>query len=157
MDPTRTVPEHPEAGTAPQNGADTPVHYDIHVYYNGACPVCRSEIHHYRKVARRHGVDGIAWTDITTEAGLLSPWGVDDDAIVRRLHVVDGEGRLLAGVDGFIEIWKRLPRYGWLARLSAVRWIKPLADVLYDRVLAAALYRWNKAKGRVPPPPAPTA
>ena len=128
---------------------------DIHVYYNGACPICRSEIHHYRGIAESHGVASIAWTDITTRAGLLLSWGVSDDAIVRRLHVVDGDGRLLAGVDAFIEIWKRLPPYGWLARLASVGWIKPLADALYDKVLAAALYRWNKAKGRVPPPPAP--
>jgi predicted DCC family thiol-disulfide oxidoreductase YuxK len=125
----------------------------IHVYYNGACPVCRTEIDHYRRLAGRRGVTGIAWTDITTRAGLLAPWGVDDDAIVRRLHVVDADGRLLAGVDGFIEVWKRLPRYGWLARLASVGWIKPIADWLYDKVLAAALYRWNKATGRVPPAP----
>jgi predicted DCC family thiol-disulfide oxidoreductase YuxK len=149
MEQPRTSPD-----TFPQGSARTAPRdpSGIQVYYNGACPVCRTEIHHYRGIAERRGVTGIVWIDITSQAGLLSPWGVDDDAIVRRLHVVDGDGRLLAGVDAFIEIWKRLPRYCWLARLAAVGWIKPLADVLYDRVLAAALYRWNKAKGRVPPP-----
>lgn len=145
--------------TLPDASPETQVQHEagLQVYYNGACPVCRSEIHHYRDVAARHGVDGIVWTDITTRAGLLAPWGVDDDAIVRRLHVVNPQGHLLAGVDGFIEIWQRLPRHEWLARLASVGWIKPLADVLYDRVLAVALYRWNKAKGRVPPAPDPAA
>ncbi|MDF1793072.1 MAG: DUF393 domain-containing protein, partial [Thalassobaculaceae bacterium] len=127
---------------------------EIHVFYNGACPVCRSEIDHYRRIADRHRLTALAWTDITSRAGTLAPWGVDDDAVVRRLHVVGADGRLLAGVDAFIEIWARLPRYGWLARLASVAWIKPLAALLYDKVLALALYRWNKANGRVPPAPA---
>lgn len=128
---------------------------DIHVYYNGACPVCRTEIEHYRRIADRHDLDGLGWTDITTRANTLAPWGIDDDTVVRRLHVVDGAGRLFAGVDGFILIWARLPRYRWLAKTASVGWIKPVAHVLYERILAPALYRWNKAKGRVPP--APTA
>lgn len=127
----------------------------VTVYYNGACPVCRTEIRHYQRIAERYGVTTLGWVDITARAGTLDTYGIDDDAIIRRLHVVGPDGRLLAGVDAFIAVWARLPRYGWLARLAAVAWIKPLAQALYDRVLAPALYRWNKAAGRVPPVPAP--
>jgi len=123
----------------------------VRVFFNGACPICRTEIRHYRDIADRHGVTTLAWTDVTERAGALEAWGVDDDAVIRRLHVVGGDNRLLAGVDAFIEIWRRLPRYGWLARIAAVGWVKPLAETVYDRLLAPALYRWNKAKGRVPP------
>lgn len=127
----------------------------VRVYYNGACPVCRTEINHYRRLAERHGISTLAWTDITARANTLAPWGIDDDAVIRRLHVVDADDRLLFGVDGFIEVWARLPGYGWLARLAARPWIRPVAELLYERMLAPGLYRWNKATGRVPP--APTA
>lgn len=123
----------------------------IRVYYNGACPLCRAEIHHYRRIADKRGVETLSWVDITERAGTLAAFGIDDDAIIRRLHVVDGQDRLLAGVDAFIEIWERVPGYRWLGRLAAIRWIKPLAELLYDHVLAKALYHWNKRAGRVPP------
>lgn len=148
-----TPQSSPETSPAAEDRGTHPRPRGIRVFYNGACPVCRTEIDHYRRIAERRGVTTLAWTDITERANTLEPWGVDDDTVIRRLHVVDADGRLLAGVDGFIEIWQRLPRHEWLARLASVGWIKPLADVLYDRVLAVALYRWNKAKGRVPPAP----
>lgn len=132
-----------------QNTADSAE--PIRVYYNGACPICRAEIQHYQKIANRHEGAALGWCDVTGSPGTLAAIGVDDDAAIRRLHVVDGEGRLLAGVEAFIAIWARLPGYRWLARIAAVSWIKPIAHVLYDNVLAAVLYRWNKAKGRVPP------
>lgn len=133
------------------NDIPTPAAGGLRVYYNGSCPVCRMEIHHYRRIAERNDLIGLDWTDITERANTLAPWGIDDDTVIRRLHVVDDGGRLYAGVDGFILIWERLPRYRWLGGLASVPWIKPIADFVYDRVLAPALYRWNKATGRVPP------
>ncbi len=124
---------------------------EISVYYNGACPVCRTEIEHYQRRAARHGAGGLGWCDVTAAPGTLADRGIDDDAVIRRLHVVDAQGKVLAGVDAFIALWDKLPGYRWLARLARVAWVRPIADIIYDRALAPAPYHWNKATGRVPP------
>ena len=152
------MPQWPARKPSQINGMDTQIAADrsdvsLRVYYNGSCPLCRVEIEHYRKRADRHGVNGVVWQDVTAAPGVLAGLGLDDDAVVRRLHVVDNEGRLHAGVDAFVAVWQRIPGYQWMARIATVRWVRPVAEILYERVLAPALYRWNKATGRVPPSP----
>jgi predicted DCC family thiol-disulfide oxidoreductase YuxK len=116
------------------------------VFYNGACPVCRREIEHYRCKARRQGVR-FDWQDVSTEPDALREVGLDPDTARRRLHVVDQDGRLLAGIPAFRVIWRRLRGFRWLA--SAVRpgWVQPLATALYEP-LALALYRWDQRRRR---------
>lgn len=115
-------------------------------YYNGACPVCRREIEHYRR-----GADGdrVVWHDLGREPEALAGFGVDRAGAKRRLHVLDEAGRLHSGVDAFIVIWQRMPRYRWLGRLVGSRWLRPWADGLYDRVLAPLLFTWNRRRGRI--------
>ncbi len=117
------------------------------VYYNGGCPVCRTEIEHYKALARRSNAP-LVWIDIKAHPTALEAWRIDADAATRRLHVAEEGGRrLLAGVDAFIAVWQRLPRYRRLASLAERRWAKPLAEALYEGIAAPALYRWNKWRG----------
>lgn len=115
-------------------------------FYNGACPVCRFEIEHYRQ-----GPDGdrVGWRDLSVEPEALASFGIDRAGAKKRLHVLDESGRLHDGIDAFAVIWRHLPRYRWLARLVAWRPVKPLAAALYDHVLAPALFHWNRRKGRI--------
>lgn len=117
---------------------------DLVTYYNGACPVCRMEIAHYR----RRDADGLGWRDIATDDVALAEIGVTRDEAKKRLHVRLADGRIVTGVDAFIEIWRRLPGFGWLAGLASHGMIKPAADFLYDRILAPALFAWNRYRGR---------
>ena len=107
------------------------------VLYNDACPVCRAEIRHYARHAEREGLP-IAFDDLGSDA--LAGWGVDADAAARRLHVLH-DGRVSSGIPAFLVLWSRMPRYRWLARLVGAPVIRPLAVLVYDRVLAPALYR----------------
>ena len=114
------------------------------VLYNGSCPVCRTEIEHYQKLDR--DTDRLAWRDIgaTDQA---AGCGVGPEALRRRLHVVDTDGRLLVGVPAFARIWQELPRYRWLARLVDRPVVRPLAAWLYEP-LAAGLYAWDRRRRR---------
>jgi len=114
------------------------------VLYNGSCPVCRTEIEHYQKLDR--DTDRLAWRDIgaTDQA---AGCGVGPEALRRRLHVVDADGRLLVGVPAFARIWQELPRYRWLARLVDRPVVRPLAAWLYEP-LAAGLYAWDRRRRR---------
>lgn len=55
-------------------------------------------------------------------------------------------GRLLAGIEAFLAVWARLPRYRRLARVVGSRPVRPLAEAAYERVLAPLLYRLHRRR-----------
>lgn len=115
-------------------------------YYNGGCPVCRTEIEHYK-----NGPDGdrLTWLDLSQAPEALAGFGIDRAGAKRRLHVLDEAGRLHAGIDAFVLLWQRMPRYRWLGRLVAWGPVRPVAAALYDKVLAPLLFWWNRREGRI--------
>ncbi len=122
---------------------------DLTVFFNGACPICRREIAHYRRLAKQNAAP-LAWCDLANDATALAARGVGGDEAVRRLHAIDSDGRLLVGLDAFTAIWERLPRWAWLA--SALRWrpARWLMAQLYERVAApllAALHQRRRRRG----------
>jgi len=86
------------------------------VYFDGACPLCRAEIAHYRKTDR----DGaLCFVDISaTDAAL--PSGLTQQQAMQRFHVRAGNGSLLSGAAAFVEVWSRLPKWRWAARAAAL-------------------------------------
>ncbi len=116
------------------------------VLYNGACPLCRREIEHYRHLDAR-AANALDFTDISEPAVILTRLGLSQDETKRRLHVVDAEGRLLVGVPAFAAIWASLPAYHWLANI--VQWpvLRSLLAWLYEGV-AFGLYRWDLRRQR---------
>lgn len=115
--------------------------------YNGACPICRAEIDHYRRYAGPRAL-ALDWTDISVDTVWLDRLGVDRDAVKKRLHVVAPDGRVHVGVDAFAALWAEMPRYRWLYRLVRAPLVKQAAAALYDHVLAPALFAWNRRRGR---------
>jgi predicted DCC family thiol-disulfide oxidoreductase YuxK len=116
--------------------------------YNGSCPVCRVEIDHYRSQDARQNL-GLGWVDIGRTPAAAEALGFDPDAVRKRLHVLDAEGKVHIGIDGFLLLWSHLPRYRWLGRLVAKPWLKPLAVALYDRVLAPLLFAWDRRRRKI--------
>ncbi len=112
----------------------------VTVYYNGGCPVCSREIAHYRR--RAGEAEAIAWCDI--DAGV--PPGLDGEAVRRRLHVLDGSGRMHRGAAAFAVLWERVPGYRWLARLVRLPGVGRLAAWVYDHLLAPPLYAWDRRR-----------
>ncbi|KPQ15048.1 MAG: hypothetical protein HLUCCO18_13595 [Rhodobacteraceae bacterium HLUCCO18] len=116
---------------------------DVHILYNGACPVCRAEIHHYRGSAEAAGAP-LRFDDLN--ASDLGGWRMTDDEAARRLHARLPDGRIVSGVEAFALIWERLPRYGWLARLVRLPGVRGLAGFAYNRLAAPFLYRRHKRR-----------
>jgi predicted DCC family thiol-disulfide oxidoreductase YuxK len=98
------------------------------VFYDGGCPLCRREIHHYQ---RRDQAKALAWVDITRDRQTLETYGLTQEQAMARLHVLDGQGRWQVGAWGFAVIWERLPGYRWLGRLVRGLRLLPLLDAAY--------------------------
>lgn len=107
---------------------------DLTVYYDGACPLCRAEIAHYRGLA---GAGRICFVDLAQAEGdaALGP-GLDLAAARARFHVRETDGRLVSGAAAFARLWRRLPRWRWLSRLVELRVfgrrpVLPVAEAAY--------------------------
>jgi predicted DCC family thiol-disulfide oxidoreductase YuxK len=103
--------------------------YQITVFYDGGCPLCRREIQHYR---RMRGADRVEWVDVTRQTEKLCDYGISLEQAMARFHVREiDSGRWLTGAYGFAALWRQLPAMRWLAiSLEALRLI-PAMDWLY--------------------------
>lgn len=135
---------NPSAPSRPPASAARPA---CETFYNGACPICRTEIRHYQGL---EDAGRLGWRNLADDPGALSAHGISAEDAVRRLHALDAEGRLHSGVDAFLLIWRNLGRYRWLAAIVGSRPIRPLADFIYERLAAPALVRFNRWRSRRP-------
>ena len=114
------------------------------VLYNGNCNVCSLEIKQYKKYSD-NSLLGIEFEDL--HSADLQSWGVDKDSAKKRLHVKKNN-KIYSGVDAFIKLWEDMPKYNKLARIAKQPLIYKLGNLLYDNILAPALYNKNKLKER---------
>ncbi|MGA1217959.1 MAG: thiol-disulfide oxidoreductase DCC family protein [Pseudomonadales bacterium] len=124
-----------------EGATDTP---EVRVLYNGSCPICATEIHHYQRYTEDAGLP-VAYDDLMTEA--VASWSVEEDTAAKALRVRQGD-RVYVGVDAFLVLWRAMPRYRLLARLVALPGIYHAACVVYDWVLAPALFWLHKRRQR---------
>ena len=117
------------------------------VWYNAKCPVCNAGIAWQgNRLVRAARAGVIEFRDIGREPDALARFGAGVEDVRRRLHAVDGDGRLYVGADCAIAIWLGTPGDVWLGRLLGLPVIRPIARVAYDR-FADVLYAWNRRKG----------
>ncbi len=112
------------------------------VYFDGACPVCRTEIAHYQ---RQRGGEAITWVDASScDDAALGP-GVDRAAALRRFHVREADGTLASGAAAFVVIWRRLPAFRWLATIASWRPVLAVLEVGYGLFLRVRPW-WRPAR-----------
>ena len=91
------------------------------IYFDGLCKACSAEINHYRKLP---GSESFDFVDITSLTFKPEDHGLDPVKVHKVMHVRDSNGVLHEGVDAFVTIWKEIPRYHFLARLSKKQFIR---------------------------------
>lgn len=118
------------------------------VYYDGACPLCTLEIKHY---ASRKEAAALRFVDVSQEGADLGA-GLAQDAALRRFHVRRADGTLLSGARAFVEIWRALPGWSWLAGLARLPGVVPLLELAYRLFLPVRpfLSRLARALGAKP-------
>jgi len=118
----------------------------VKVYYNGACPVCNASISNQRARMEACGLRA-EWFDIHANPQVLKELGLGQEEARKKLHVIDATGSIRVGADAFATLWRQTPGQGLLGHVIALPVFRVLARAGYN-LFAAALYRWNKAKGR---------
>ena len=110
------------------------------VYFDGACPLCRREIAHYQRV---DSAAALCFVDVSAP-GAPTPVGVDRHLALARFHVLAGDGRVVSGAAGFVELWSLLPGWRWAARLARVPGVLWLLELGYRLFLPLRprLARW---------------
>jgi predicted DCC family thiol-disulfide oxidoreductase YuxK len=98
------------------------------VYFDGACPVCASEIAGYR---RQPGAEACRWVDAAACADDELGPGLTRDRALGRFHVRRADGRLVDGVQGFAALWQVLPRTAWLGRIASFGPVPAMLEVAY--------------------------
>lgn len=101
------------------------------VYYDGSCPLCRTEIRHY---ASQKGAERLCFVDVTDMDGDLGE-DLDRNSALARFHVRRADGTLLSGAAGFTAIWQMLPRWRWAAKLSRIPGVPVLLELAYRAFL----------------------
>lgn len=91
------------------------------IFYDGACYLCSAEIDHYRKLKS----ETLDFVNIADPHFSAEKEGLDPHDVQIEMHVKTSNGKIIKGVDAFIEIWKHLPRYQWLVPLCNNRASKP--------------------------------
>ena len=108
------------------------------VYFNNSCNICRAEINLYKK----QNIKDIEWIDITDNKSAELETLKDDKALLRRLHIKDGE-KIIDGAEAFLLVWKKIPKYKFLYTFFKTPIIYTLFSYFYE-IIAFFLYLKNK-------------
>jgi uncharacterized protein (TIGR01777 family) len=130
---------------APPQGALPP----LSVYYDEPCPVCRSEMAHYRAAAERAGC-AVQFKPIGASTYDAVSYRLSDADLRRRLYLIDREGQMVSGVDAFLALWNALPGFRWGARLVRLPVVYQFADLVYEGICVPALAIMNRHRLRRP-------
>lgn len=117
--------------------------------YDGDCPMCRASALWLLRRAMAGGARGLEILPCRSPARRRRYPQINDEACLSAMQLVLPDGRVLAGADAVPEILRRIPRWGWLARLLALPAVRPVARRLY-RWVADNRMRLSCALSRSP-------
>ena len=87
----------------------------LKIFYDGACLVCHTEIEIYRK----HDINSkLEFVDISLKEFNEVDYPVTKKHFNKYFHIQTPSGLFLHGVPAFMEIWKVLPKWNWVERLT---------------------------------------
>ena len=108
------------------------------VFFNNSCNICRAEINLYKK----QNIEDIEWVDITDNKSAEIETQKNDKALLRRLHIKDGE-QIISGAEAFLLVWKKIPKYKFLYTFFKAPVIFTLFSISYE-IIAFFLYLKNR-------------
>ena len=113
-------------------------YYQMKVFFNNSCKICRSEISLYKK----ENIKDIDWIDITNNSDAEKETSRNDKELLRRLHVKEN-GKIIEGAEAFLYVWKKIPKYKFLYKFFKLPIISTIFKYGYE-MIAFFLYLKNK-------------
>ena len=113
-------------------------YYQMKVFFNNSCKICRSEINLYKK----ENIKDIDWIDITNNSDAEKETSRNDKELLRRLHVKEN-GKIIQGAEAFLYVWKKIPKYKFLYKFFKLPLIFTIFKYGYE-IIAFFLYLKNK-------------
>ena len=103
----------------------------ICVYFDGSCPLCRSEIAHYRRQDRNGRISfvDVARSDVELGDDLTRAQAM------ARLHLRFSDGAMTSGARAFVAIWQVLPGWRWAARVARIPGVIHVLELCYRAFL----------------------
>jgi predicted DCC family thiol-disulfide oxidoreductase YuxK len=107
--------------------ASAPSPFDVEVFFDGDCPLCRREIALLRRLDRR---ERIRFTDIAAPGFDAGGVGVSWQGLMDRIHGRLPDGTLLEGVEVFRRLYAAVG-FGRLVALTRLPGLSHLLDLAY--------------------------
>jgi predicted DCC family thiol-disulfide oxidoreductase YuxK len=111
------------------------------VYFNGDCPVCRTEMTHYANLCA-NSQPKFRFIDSMQRPNEFDRCGLRREHLERRVYLRDADGRIVSGMPALVHLWSTIPEYRWLSRVLALPVLRPISTLLYDHVIAPSLASW---------------
>ncbi|MFZ6774857.1 thiol-disulfide oxidoreductase DCC family protein [Undibacterium sp. SXout7W] len=99
-----------------EKNADSQCNAATEVMFDGACPLCRTEVGVYQRI---QATEEIRWIDVSTSE-FNPPSGMTKEQLLRRFHLITPEGVVLSGAAAFVFVWNRLPGWRWLGMVARI-------------------------------------
>jgi predicted DCC family thiol-disulfide oxidoreductase YuxK len=101
--------------------------WDVEVFYDGGCPLCRREIEMLRRWDQRNR---IRFNDIASPEFDSKRVGVDDEELMAEIHARLPDGTLIRGVEVFRRLYTAVG-CGWLVAVTRWPGVKQVLDFGY--------------------------
>lgn len=117
----------PETKVGDQSSSSVHSDWEVEVFFDGDCPLCKREI----EMIRRRDVDHkILFTDITGETFVSAAVGKSIDELMLQIHGRLPNGELIIGPEVFRRLYSAIG-FDRLVRLSRVAGISHLLEISY--------------------------
>jgi hypothetical protein len=113
------------------------------VYYNGDCPVCRTEIGHYARRCEAVAAP-VTFVDSSIRGDDLADYGLHWEHLKRRLYLKTANGQIVSGMAALERLWAQTPGFQWLSKAVSLPVVRPISEMLYDHVAVSALIALEK-------------
>jgi len=101
---------------------------NLTIFYDGSCPLCTAEIGHYKQADTNGDLNCVDVSSAKFEGDAM----ITQQAAMERFHVRLVDGQQFSGARGFVEVWRTIPSWQWLARLSDRPSVLPVLELVYS-------------------------